>query len=54
MIVPGHGQIGSVGDIPPLRRYLEGLLDGTASVVDGWAFAAGHERNVEALRGRSG
>jgi glyoxylase-like metal-dependent hydrolase (beta-lactamase superfamily II) len=51
VIVPGHGQIGSVGDIPPLRRYLEGLLDGTATVVDGWAFAAGHERNVEALRG---
>ncbi len=50
VIVPGHGQIGSVGDIPPLRRYLEGLLDGTATVVDGWAFAAGHERNVEALR----
>ncbi|HXK13320.1 MAG TPA: MBL fold metallo-hydrolase [Gaiellaceae bacterium] len=51
VIVPGHGQIGSVGDIPPLRRYLEGLLDGTATVIDGWAFAAGHERNVEALRG---
>jgi len=53
VIVPGHGQIGSVGDIPPLRRYLEGLLDGTATAVDGWAFAAGHERNVEALRGLS-
>jgi len=51
VIIPGHGRIGSVGDIPPLRRYLEGLLDGTATVVDGWAFAAGHERNVEALRG---
>ena len=50
VVVPGHGQIGSVGDIPPLRRYLEGLLDGTATAVEGWAFAAGHERNVEALR----
>jgi cyclase len=50
VIVPGHGQIGSVGDIPPLRRYLEGLLDGTATAVDGWGFAEGHERNVEALR----
>lgn len=50
VIVPGHGPIGSVEDIPPLRRYLEGLLDGTAAVVDGWDFAEGHERNVEALR----
>ena len=50
VIVPGHGPIGSVGDIPPLRRYLEGLLDGTSSTVDGWSFAEGHERNVEALR----
>jgi len=50
VIVPGHGQIGSVGDIPPLRRYLEGLLDGTATPVDGWSFTEGHERNVEALR----
>jgi glyoxylase-like metal-dependent hydrolase (beta-lactamase superfamily II) len=25
VIVPGHGPIGSVDDIPPLRRYLEGL-----------------------------
>jgi cyclase len=50
VIVPGHGPIGSVDDIPPLRRYLEGLLDGTATAVDGWSFAAGHDRNVEALR----
>jgi glyoxylase-like metal-dependent hydrolase (beta-lactamase superfamily II) len=52
VIVPGHGPIGSVDDIPPLRRYLEGLLDGTATAVDGWDFAKGHERNVEALRSR--
>ena len=52
VIVPGHGPIGSVEDIPPLRRYLEGLLDGTATAVDGWSFAEGHERNVEALRAR--
>ena len=51
MIVPGHGPIGSVGDIPPLRRYLEGLLDGTATAVDGWGHAEAHARNVEALRG---
>jgi cyclase len=50
VIVPGHGPVGSVEDIPPLRRYLEGLLDGTATAVDGWSFAEGHERNVEALR----
>jgi cyclase len=50
VIVPGHGPIGSVADIPPLRRYLEGLLDGTATVVEGWSFREGHERNVEALR----
>jgi cyclase len=50
VIVPGHGPIGSVEDIPPLRRYLEGLLDGTGTAVDGWDFAEGHERNVEALR----
>jgi cyclase len=50
VIVPGHGPIGSVEDIPPLRRYLEGLLDGTATVVEGWDFAEGHERNVDALR----
>jgi cyclase len=50
VIVPGHGPVGSVEDIPPLRRYLEGLLDGTATAVDGWDFAEGHERNVEALR----
>jgi len=50
VIVPGHGPIGSVEDIPPLRRYLEGLLDGTATAVEGWDFAEGHERNVEALR----
>lgn len=25
VIVPGHGSLGSVADIPPLRRYLEGL-----------------------------
>ena len=51
VIVPGHGPIGSVGDIPPLRRYLEGLLDGTATAVDGWGHAEAHARNVEALRG---
>ena len=50
VIVPGHGPIGSVEDIPPLRRYLEGLLDRTATAVDGWDFAEGHARNVEALR----
>jgi glyoxylase-like metal-dependent hydrolase (beta-lactamase superfamily II) len=50
VIVPGHGPIGSVDDIPPLRRYLEGLLGGTATAVDGWNFAECHERNVEALR----
>ena len=52
VIVPGHGPIGSVDDIPPLRRYLEALLDGTATAVDGWHYAEGHERNVEALRDR--
>jgi cyclase len=50
VIVPGHGPIGSVDDIPPLRSYLEGLLDGTATAVEGWDFAEGHERNVAALR----
>jgi cyclase len=50
VIVPGHGPIGSVEDIPPLRRYLGGLLDGTATAVEGWDFAEGHDRNVEALR----
>lgn len=49
-IVPGHGPVGSVEDIPPLRRYLESLLDGTATAVEGWEFQDGHERNVEALR----
>ncbi len=48
--VPGHGPAGSVEDIPPLRHYLEGLLDGTATAVEGWGFAEVHERNVEALR----
>jgi cyclase len=52
VVVPGHGPIGSVDDIPPLRRYLEGLLDGTASAVDGWDYTEGHERNVAALRSR--
>jgi glyoxylase-like metal-dependent hydrolase (beta-lactamase superfamily II) len=50
VIVPGHGPTGSVDDIPPLRRYLQGLLEGTATAVDGWDFAEGHDRNVEALR----
>jgi cyclase len=50
VIVPGHGPVGSVEDIPPLRRYLEGLLDGTATAIEGWDFAKGHERNVEAVR----
>jgi glyoxylase-like metal-dependent hydrolase (beta-lactamase superfamily II) len=50
VIVPGHGPVGSVEDIPPLRRYLEGLLDGTATAVESWGFAEGHERNVQALR----
>jgi glyoxylase-like metal-dependent hydrolase (beta-lactamase superfamily II) len=50
VIVPGHGPIGSVDDIPPLRRYLEGLLDGTATPVDGWDHPEGHELNVAALR----
>lgn len=50
VIVPGHGPAGSVEDIPPLRRYLEALLNGTASAVEGWDFAEVHERNVEALR----
>jgi glyoxylase-like metal-dependent hydrolase (beta-lactamase superfamily II) len=49
-IVPGHGPVGSSEDIRPLRRYLEGLLDGTASAVEGWDFQDGHLRNVEALR----
>ena len=50
VIVPGHGPVGSVKDIPPLRNYLEGLLAGTATAVDGWEFRDGHQRNVEALR----
>jgi cyclase len=50
VIVPGHGPVGSVEDIPPLRRYLEGLLDGSATAVEGWAYPEGHKRNVEALR----
>jgi glyoxylase-like metal-dependent hydrolase (beta-lactamase superfamily II) len=50
VIVPGHGPVGSVEDIPPLRRYLEGLLDGTATAVEGWEHTERHERNVEALR----
>jgi len=50
VIVPGHGPVGSVEDIPPLRNYLEGLLAGTATAVDGWEFRDGHQRNVEALR----
>jgi hypothetical protein len=33
-----------------LRLYLEGLLAGTATLVEGWDFAEGHERNVAALR----
>ena len=49
LIVPGHGPVGSVEDIPPLRRYLESLLDGTATAVPGWDFQDVHERNVEAL-----
>jgi cyclase len=51
VIVPGHGPTGSVADIPPLRRYLERLLDGTASAVDGWAGGERHARNVQALHG---
>jgi hypothetical protein len=39
-----------VDDIPPLRRYLEGLLEGTATAVEGWSYPEGHARNVEALR----
>ena len=50
VIVPGHGPVGSVEDIPPLRRYLEGLLDGTATAVEGWDYSEGHARNVEALQ----
>jgi cyclase len=50
VIVPGHGPVGSVEDIPPLRRYLEGLLEGNATAVEGWGFFEGHARNVEALR----
>lgn len=49
VIVPGHGPIGSVEDIRPLRRYLERLLDGTATAVDGWGHEELHQRNVEAL-----
>lgn len=49
VIVPGHGPLGGVDDIAPLRRYLERLLDGSATVVDGWAHPEIHERNVEAL-----
>ncbi len=50
VIVPGHGPVGTVEDIAPLREYLEALLAGTAATVEGWDFADGHERNVEALR----
>jgi len=49
LIVPGHGPVGTVDDIPPLRSYLEGLLSGTASAVEGWEHAEIHDRNVEAL-----
>jgi len=49
LIVPGHGPVGSVDDIPPLRRYLEALLAGTATAVEGWNHPEIHERNVEAL-----
>ncbi len=48
-IVPGHGPVGSGADLAPLRRYLEGLLDGSAEPVDGWSFTEGHSRNIEAL-----
>jgi len=49
VIVPGHGPLGTVDDIPPLRDYLERLLHGTANVVAGWADPEIHERNVAAL-----
>ena len=49
MIVPGHGPVGGPADLTPLRHYLEGLLEGSADLVDGWAFREGHAYNVEAL-----
>ena len=49
VIVPGHGPVGGPADLAPLRRYLEGLLEGSAELVDGWAFREGHAYNVEAL-----
>jgi cyclase len=49
VIVPGHGPVGGPADLTPLRRYLEGLLEGSADLVDGWAFREGHAYNVEAL-----
>jgi cyclase len=49
VIVPGHGPVGTVDDIAPLRRYLQRLLDGTAVAVDGWAHSEIHDRNVAAL-----
>ena len=49
MIVPGHGPVGGPSDLAPLRRYLEGLLDGSAELVDGWEFPEGHAYNLEAL-----
>ena len=51
-IVPGHGPVGGAADIPPLRRYLEALLDGSAEAIDGWGFREGHAYNVEALAPR--
>ena len=49
-IVPGHGPVGSSADIAPLRRYLEGLLDGTAEPVEGWDSTDGsHRRNLDAV-----
>jgi cyclase len=49
VIVPGHGPVGGPADLTPLRHYLEGLLEGSADLVDGWAFREGHAYNVEAL-----
>lgn len=51
VIVPGHGPVATAAAIPPLRRYLQGLIDGNAEAVPGWAFFDGHESNLEALRG---
>jgi cyclase len=50
VVVPGHGPIGSLEHIRTLRLYLQGLLAGTATAVEGWNFADRHERNVDALR----